>query len=89
MDSFNEMYIQNTLYAVISYAAATSAIAQLQDLSQTLRYLENRQNIEVPLPCDSFGNNQNCPGQPFLCCTEGSLCLLDIESQGQAEFQCF
>ena len=89
MDSFNEMYIQNTLYAVISFAAAISAMAQLQDPSQTLQNLENRQNTERPLPCDSFGNNQNCPGQPFLCCTEGSLCLLDIDSQGQAEFQCF
>ncbi|KAH8653986.1 hypothetical protein BGZ60DRAFT_419112 [Tricladium varicosporioides] len=83
------MYFLNIINAVTILASTVMAWPQTPGQAHRYLDLESRQNTQGPLPCDDFGNNQNCPGQPSLCCLEGSLCLLDTDRQGQSTFQCF
>jgi hypothetical protein len=83
------MRFHNIIAAIAVTATIVVARPQDSDLVRRSYSLNGRQDIQGPAACDDFGNNQYCPGQPSLCCFEGSLCLLDISPAGQATFQCF
>jgi hypothetical protein len=82
--SLLQVYFQNIIHAVVILAIVAMARPQASGRARQFLRLESRQDIQGPLTCDDFGNNQNCPGRSSLCCLEGSLCLLDTDQQGQA-----
>ncbi|KAH8650276.1 hypothetical protein BGZ60DRAFT_194826 [Tricladium varicosporioides] len=83
------MHFQNVINTVAILVTIAMARPRTPGEPRQSFSLESRQDAQGPALCDDFGNNQNCPGQPSLCCLEGSLCILDTNPQGQSTFQCF